>query len=140
MVSMNSDQLVLGRLSVVQHKNWLVAIIYANKDHFLRHEIWQTVSNAHLHHGALLLGGGLNYIHSQNDKHGGKPFLWSEAIFELEEFMQLNDLHELEFVGPMYTWTNNKYNSSKIWIELDYILVNLAASIAVGDSRVTHLA
>ncbi|XP_028551238.1 uncharacterized protein LOC114579784 [Dendrobium catenatum] len=40
------------------------------------------------------------------------------------EFMVENDLHDLGFLGPKYTWSNNKFGHSKIWVRLDRILMN----------------
>ncbi|KAL0922550.1 hypothetical protein M5K25_006541 [Dendrobium thyrsiflorum] len=33
----------------------------------------------------------------------------------MADFLMLNDLHDLGFVGPKYTWSNNKSENSKIW-------------------------
>lgn len=106
----------------------------------MRHAIWQAIFEANVHNDALFIGGDFNYIWSQLNKKRGKPFWMSQAVAELEDFLLTNDLHKLEFIGLRYTWINNKDGSSKIWVRLDCILINLVASYALGDAKVTHLA
>lgn len=135
----SKDQVVIGQLAF-DHSSWLIAAVYANKDYVIRREVWQTIAAHCSMDSALIVGGDFNCIRSQLDKRGGKPFRWTDAVEELEDFMLSCDLHELEFSGPRFTWTNNKSGLSKIWVRLDRILINSLASSTIGDAKVAHLA
>ncbi|XP_020680564.1 uncharacterized protein LOC110098172 [Dendrobium catenatum] len=50
-----------------------------------------------------------------------------------------NDFHDLGFLGPMFTWSNNKDAASCIWVWLDRILINSEGLGAAPLAAVKHL-
>ncbi|XP_020696169.2 uncharacterized protein LOC110109442 [Dendrobium catenatum] len=57
----------------------------------------------------------------------------------MAQFMVDNDLHDLGFLGPKYTWSNNKFGLSKIWVRLDRILMNSEGLRQAPVAVVKHL-
>lgn len=68
----------------------------------------------HMICSSLFIGGDFNYILSQEEKKGD-----SYTISEMEDFMRVNNMHDLDFIGPKLTWTNNQDAKSKIYDRLD---------------------
>ncbi|XP_020679490.1 uncharacterized protein LOC110097458 [Dendrobium catenatum] len=57
----------------------------------------------------------------------------------MANFMSYNELHDLGFSGPKFTWTNNKSGSSKIWVRLDRVLMNSEGLRLAPLASVKHL-
>lgn len=53
--------------------------------------------------------------------------------------MRANDLHETNFIGQRFTWSNNKTGNSKIWVRHDRILIDSRASNILPAAIVRHL-
>lgn len=85
-----------------------------NKDYLLKQPLWESLSSSLSGDVPSIIDGDFNYIVSQDDKNRCKPFMYSPNMKELEDFMLSYDLYEIEFVGPSYTWSNNKDGCSKI--------------------------
>ncbi|PKU65420.1 Putative ribonuclease H protein [Dendrobium catenatum] len=54
-------------------------------------------------------------------------------------FLVDNDLHDLGFVGPRFTWMNNKVGNNKIWVRLDRILMNSEGIRIAPLSTIKHM-
>lgn len=97
-----NNKVILGRATMSQHNEWIIATVYANKDHLVCKELWHCIANHHNKDEALIMGGDFNCIRVPNDKKGGKTFKMWMTIQELVDFMIHKDLHKLDFVGPKY--------------------------------------
>ncbi|XP_020693472.1 uncharacterized protein LOC110107538 [Dendrobium catenatum] len=58
----------------------------------------------------------------------------------MKEFFTNADFHVASFVGPSFTWCNNKEGSSRIWERLDKCLLNSSALHLVPFGKIKHLA
>ncbi|KAL0910144.1 hypothetical protein M5K25_021087 [Dendrobium thyrsiflorum] len=75
-----------------------------------------------------------------DDKRGGRKFSFSQGPKEMRDFMLGNDLHDIGFVGPRYTWCNNKTGGGCILERLDRCLLNSLAISCIQVAVVRHLA
>ncbi|KAI0530781.1 hypothetical protein KFK09_000329 [Dendrobium nobile] len=132
-----ADQCVIGDLNVFNKGVWMIATIYGNKEVVKRRELWgslQEVSNRKI---PFIVGGDFNCILSQEDKRGGRKFIFSQGPKEMADFLNVNDLHEVGFFGPRFTWCNNKSGGDRILERLDKCLFN---SIAINDVQISYKA
>ncbi|XP_020698647.1 uncharacterized protein LOC110111215 [Dendrobium catenatum] len=87
----------------------------------------------------VIVGGDFNCCLNQREKKGGRRFGFPVGSQEMAAFMSTNDLHDLGFTGPSFTWSNNKTGNSKIWVRLDSILLNSSGLDLVPLATVKHL-
>ncbi|XP_028551144.1 uncharacterized protein LOC114579729, partial [Dendrobium catenatum] len=133
------EQVVVGALSLPGGQRWTIAVVYANKDYLRRRELWQLVSSFCDSGTPILVGGDFNVCLDQSEKKGGKRVTHSAGVAEMMEFMGCNDLHDLGFVGPKYTWTNNKEGNSRIWVRLDRVLMSSDGLRIAPFATVRHM-
>ncbi|KAL0921354.1 hypothetical protein M5K25_008418 [Dendrobium thyrsiflorum] len=119
------DQCILGSLEDDSGNCFLIATVYANTNYVERRALWHFL-NQHCSNldSPLIVGGDFNCVLNQFDKKGGKPFVLNSSAQELWNCMMHCDLKETKFLGPKFTWTNNKEGTSKIWVRHDRFLVN----------------
>ncbi|KAI0529146.1 hypothetical protein KFK09_001693 [Dendrobium nobile] len=67
---------------------------------------------------------------------------WSRCCVERRDLWSILEKNMIGpgFIGPIYTWCNNKNGSSRIWERLDRCLVNSASLQLVPAGRARHLA
>ncbi|XP_020695903.2 uncharacterized protein LOC110109264 [Dendrobium catenatum] len=123
-LSFKTHQCIMGKVSGSNGLLLEVAVVYANKDRYVRRHVWEDISKAHNLDAPLLVGGDFNCIMSQEEKKGGKAFHFSGAAGDMADFMAANDLVDPGFSGPAFTWTNNKDARSIIFSRLDRFLVS----------------
>ncbi|XP_020694964.1 uncharacterized protein LOC110108603 [Dendrobium catenatum] len=122
-VCMTMDQAIIGRSILPNQQKWFVAILYANKNYYTRRLMWNSIGSMISSDIPVIMGGDFNYCLDESEK-GGRRFSYSVGAQEMADFLVDNDLHDLGFVGPRYTWSNNKSGNNKIWVRLDIILMN----------------
>ncbi|KAL0925295.1 hypothetical protein M5K25_003616 [Dendrobium thyrsiflorum] len=133
-------QVVLGYFHSFKSGRWQVATIYGSKDLVTRRSLWESIDKFLLDDSPSIIGGDFNCIVSKEDKRGGKRFSFSQGPQEMKQFLATNDLHEVGFIGPRFTWCNNKEGRSRIWERLDRCLINSVALQLVPLAFVKHLA
>ncbi|XP_020705269.2 uncharacterized protein LOC110116137 [Dendrobium catenatum] len=87
----------------------------------------------------MIVGGDFHCFLNQGEKKGGRRYSYSEGAQKIVEFLVDNDLHDLGFLGPKYTWSNNKSGNSKIWVRLDRVLMNSEGLRLDSLAMVKHL-
>lgn len=133
------EQCIIGLLTNSNGASWGIATVYGHKDPYQRRLLWNLIEVHITAATPWVVGGDFNCILSQDEKKGGKPFSNSRGALEFYEFMHSNDLHDLNCSGPKFTWTNNKQGNSKIWVRLDRMLLNSAATNIFPLARTKHL-
>ncbi|XP_020700937.1 uncharacterized protein LOC110112892 [Dendrobium catenatum] len=118
---------------------WDVAVVYAHKDTCITRSMWDDISRIHNRTSPLLVRGDFNCIMAPNEKKGGSAFHMSPAACDMADFMMVNDLIDPWFVGPAFTWTNNKDAGSKIFSRLDRFIVSSDIMDEFQGLRVRHL-
>lgn len=63
--------------------------------------------------------GDFNYIDSSQEKRGGRTFMDGAEAKEFREFIEKNDLVDLGFVRPRFTWCNNHHGGTRVWEMID---------------------
>lgn len=72
-------------------------------------------------HGVF--GGDFNVIMNSEEKLGGRPHRAYKS-FDFISTMENCGLLDIDFVGPKFTWCNNRRSGKRIWKRLDRVLVN----------------
>ncbi|XP_020704540.1 uncharacterized protein LOC110115610 [Dendrobium catenatum] len=103
-----------------------LAGVYGSRSHNERSGLWNLLESCFKDSGPAIVGGDFNCILNKEEKKGGKRFLLSKGAREMREFLTNLDFHVASFVGPSFTWCNNKEGSSRIWERLDRCLLNSA--------------
>ncbi|XP_028547939.1 uncharacterized protein LOC110093766 [Dendrobium catenatum] len=135
----HSSQVVIRKLITNALGKWNIATIYGGRDAQTRRSLWSTLENYLSDEDPFIIGGDFNCILSKEDKRDGKRFYLSKGSKDLNNFMINNDFHDIGFVGPSYTWCNNKKGNSRIWERLDRCLLNSKAIHKVSFVKVHHL-
>ncbi|XP_060210304.1 uncharacterized protein LOC132637191 [Lycium barbarum] len=73
--------------------------------------------------GPWCLGGDFNVILDPLEKLGGKPHRMYKSL-EFSSCMDNCELTDLGYVGPRFTWCNNRRPVKMIWKRLDRVFVN----------------
>ncbi|XP_020702563.1 uncharacterized protein LOC110114134 [Dendrobium catenatum] len=133
------DQVVIGSLTPPGGLCWAVAVVYGNKDYLRRRSIWENIGAFCDAAEPILVGGDFNCFLTQSEKKGGKRVTPTTGVLEMTEFMNCNDLHDLGFMGPQFTWCNNKEGNSRIWVRLDRILMNSEGLCKAPLAMVRHM-
>ncbi|XP_028552389.1 uncharacterized protein LOC114580118 [Dendrobium catenatum] len=136
----SSSQMVIRDLKVINNEKWKVAIIYGSMEVPKRMELWNMLgkySNSDL---PMAIGGDFNFLLSKEEKLGGRRFIYSQGSREMEECLLNNDLHEIGYIGPKFTWCNNKVGSSRMLERLDRCFVNTIALSSPIQLIERHLA
>ncbi|XP_020693467.1 uncharacterized protein LOC110107530, partial [Dendrobium catenatum] len=136
---LSSQQCVAGRVQFADQPCWNIAVIYADKDLHVRRSLWASINSCRDAEIPLLAIGDFNCILSQDDKKGGRPFRTSAASLDMEEFIRTNDLVDPGFLGPKFTWSNNKDGLSKIWARLDRCFISTSLLEVHQEFEVRHL-
>ncbi|KAI0529244.1 hypothetical protein KFK09_001791 [Dendrobium nobile] len=134
-----SSQLILGNLNINNLGNWKVATVYGGKDVQIYRNLWHSLEVNMQDDNTILIGGDFNCILSKEDKKGGKRFQFSCGPKEMKVFLTNNDLHDNDYVGPRFTWCNNKEGNSRIWERLDRCFINSIALQRIPMAKVRHL-
>ncbi|KAL0910886.1 hypothetical protein M5K25_018983 [Dendrobium thyrsiflorum] len=134
------SQVDLGSFHSFKAGSWQVATIYGSKDLVIRRSLWESIDKFLVDDTPSIIGGDFNCILSKEDKRGGKRFSFSQGPKEMKQFLASNDLHEVVFIGPRFTWCNNKEGRSRIWERLDRCMINSVALQQVPHAFVKHLA
>ncbi|PKA45993.1 hypothetical protein AXF42_Ash019754 [Apostasia shenzhenica] len=113
--------------------------VYADKDYIKRRIIWDSISLLLDVEIPAIVGGNFNYILSQDNQRGGKPFTPTEVHNEFVSFLANNDLHDGWNGRQHYSWCKNKKGKARMWVRLDRVCFNSAALSALPGSAVTHL-
>ncbi|XP_020673098.2 uncharacterized protein LOC110092773 [Dendrobium catenatum] len=134
-----TDQALVGHLVLPNLQRWCLALVYGGKDYHTRHGLWETLGSSMDADLPVMVGGDFNCCLDQIEKKGGRRFGFPVGAQEMAAFMSSNDLHDLGFTGPKFTWSNNKAGTSKIWVRLDRILMNSSELDLAPLASVKHL-
>ncbi|KAL0925470.1 hypothetical protein M5K25_003802 [Dendrobium thyrsiflorum] len=120
----SSSQFVIGDLEVANKGCWRIATIYGSKEVLSRRLIWSSLEKFSSKEIPMIIGGDFNCLLSKEDKRGGKTFTFSLGSKEMKNFLACNDFHKPAFVGPRFTWCNNKLGEERILERLDRCFFN----------------
>ncbi|XP_020688349.2 uncharacterized protein LOC110103833 [Dendrobium catenatum] len=133
------DQVLIGILVFPNDQKWIVAVVYACKDYHGRRTLWDTIGASINAEFSVIVEGDFNCCLDQCEKKGGKRFKYSICAQEMAGFLVDNDLHDLGYLGPKFTWSNNKIGNNKILVRLDRVLMNTEGLRLAPLGTVRHL-
>ena len=113
--------------------SWITAV-YASPVPVIRRELWD-----HLNHLAIIIndfwivGGDFNSILFQGEKIGGSSMA-SGVCKNFSNWFHKNELHDLQFKGPRYTWSRGSLSK-----RLDRFVCNKAWFLQNPNASVLHL-
>ncbi|XP_020694470.1 uncharacterized protein LOC110108248 [Dendrobium catenatum] len=136
----STSQCLIGDLFINNIYKMRVASVYGSKDVIKRRELWELLEFYNVEDFPMVIGGDFNCLTSKEDKRGGKKFCFSQGAREMYSFISNNDLHEVNFIGPRYTWFNNKSRGSRILERLDRCFINSSTLSYFSNLNVRHLA
>ncbi|XP_028548787.1 uncharacterized protein LOC110098176 [Dendrobium catenatum] len=134
-----SNQLVIGQMKMHSGNEWLIATTYGSKEVYKRRQLWEDLQTFTNSCTPCIIGGDFNCILSQEEKIGGKRFIFSQGPQDMQRFMKSYDFHDVGIIGPKYTWCNNKKGGARILERLDWCLLNSAALKTLQPAAVHHL-
>ncbi|XP_020698809.1 uncharacterized protein LOC110111334 [Dendrobium catenatum] len=79
------------------------------------------------------------YGSKEEEKRGGKRFVFPQGPQDMQMFMKRCDFHDIGIIGPKFTWCNNKIGGARILERLDRCLLNSAALNIIQSVAVRHL-
>ncbi|XP_020680604.1 uncharacterized protein LOC110098201 [Dendrobium catenatum] len=123
----SSNQVIIGDLEIMEKGRWRVATVYRGKDTIHRRLIWEKLKEFRSNNIPLLLRGDFNCVLAKEEKKGGRPFQFSQGPREMSSFLARSGLHEVSFIGPKFTWCNNKDDNARILERLDRCNANSVA-------------
>ncbi|WOL08145.1 hypothetical protein Cni_G16897 [Canna indica] len=118
---------------------FLLTRIYASINHKKRSRLWNILSGLEINQLPWLLAGDMNGIRNEKEKMSGKEFVYGKTVRDFNNFIETNGLLEAEFVGPRFTWTNNRSNEARIHARLDRALYNASWLSKNWEVKVRHL-
>ncbi|XP_020701897.1 uncharacterized protein LOC110113597 [Dendrobium catenatum] len=134
-----SSQMILGKLEVFTIGIWKVTTVYANTNAIDRKLLWESLEKHCSKDLPTVIGGDFNCVLCQDEKRGGKKNFLSQGAKDLKNFMINNDLHEVGYMGPKFTWCNNKFGGAQILEKLDRCLIHSTVLNSIHLALVKHL-
>lgn len=84
--------------------------------------------------------GDFNCILRSEEKRGGRPYTENISFRECAHFLQSNGLVDLGFIGPCFTWCNNRSGGARVWERLDKVFATSSWIQGHPAHFVRHLA
>ncbi|XP_020700619.1 uncharacterized protein LOC110112662 [Dendrobium catenatum] len=119
-----SSQFIIGDLDIPLISKWRISTSYGSKQVYKRRELWKGLEPHISNDFPLIIDGDFNCLLAIEEKRGGRRFLLSTGPKDMKSFMTSNNLYELKFMGPMFTWSNNKKGLDRLMERLDRMIVN----------------
>ncbi|XP_028551766.1 uncharacterized protein LOC114579910 [Dendrobium catenatum] len=123
---------IIKEVEEIQMGVWRILTVYGSKEVLGRRELCRDIELYSSKDTPSIMGGDFNCLLAKEDKKGGKRFLFSQGLKEMIKFLSKNDLQEAIFLGPRFTWCNNKVGGECILERLDRCYLN---SMAIGFSQ-----
>ncbi|XP_039118464.1 uncharacterized protein LOC120254413 [Dioscorea cayenensis subsp. rotundata] len=102
----------------------IVLIVYNSHLLHAQCSLWQELSKISTLNFPWLSIGDFNVVLSRSEHKGGSYIYYSRRSRFFLNFVDLNNLFDLNFSGPEFTWCNNQLGPSRRWARLDRGLVN----------------
>lgn len=106
-------------------KNCVISIVYNSTFSRKQCLLWNELSKISKLHLPWLIIGDFNAVLSRNEFKGGNFFYYNRKAQFFREFVDFNNLIDLNHSGPQFTWCNNQNGLARHWARLDRCLVNL---------------
>ncbi|WOL04982.1 hypothetical protein Cni_G13705 [Canna indica] len=115
----------------------LIIGIYASNNYKKRNKLWNMLGGIDTAQLPWIIIGDMNCIRNEKDKLGGRKFEYTRAIKEFNNFIEDTGLLKADFIGPKYTWSNNRKGEARVQARLDRVLFNdtwLSKNMEINES------
>lgn len=99
-------------------QTWLLSGVYASTDYRERRNLWKEIPTLVDQGIPIVIVRDFNFVLHLEDKRDERPFVEDIGSKECYHFMQHNALLDLGFVGPCFTWCNNRSGRARVWERL----------------------
>lgn len=126
-------------ISFDSHKNFFISVIYNSTR--LRNQclLWNELSKLSLLHTPWLIVRDFNSIVHRSEHRGGSFAYYARKARFFTDFINGNNLIDLNYSGPHFTWCNNQLGQARCWARLDRCLINLTWANSFQINNLKHL-
>lgn len=119
--------------------SWILTVVYNSQIVSSQRLLWFTLAGINRICLPWLIFGDFNAILSTDDFKGGasNSYIFKSRFFS--NFVNSNNLMDIGFVGPRFTWCNNQSGFARRWARLDRCLANLDWISKFSSLKNTHL-
>ncbi|KAL5831677.1 hypothetical protein ACOSQ4_017031 [Xanthoceras sorbifolium] len=119
------------------NKWWVLTIVYASPIASTRKNLWRYLNDIrNCFVGPWVIMGDFNEITNSTENRGGRSN-FSKTGFS--EWIDNNDLVDMGFLGPKFTWMNKRGVGEEIWVRLDRALCTIDWRITFAEGLIKHL-
>ncbi|KAJ0963753.1 hypothetical protein J5N97_028875 [Dioscorea zingiberensis] len=111
-------------ISVENPKEWILSVIYKAQNIQIQKALWLELHVLTTLDLPWCLMGDFNAILSPDELRGGLFDYYSAKTKLFSEFVTVNQLFDLGFIGTPFTWCNNQLGLARRWVRLDRVLAN----------------
>lgn len=101
--------------------------------------LWFEYSKIFYLHLPWLIIGNFNFVLSRSEHKGGSYAYYDRKARLFLDFVENNNLFDLNFSSPQFTWCNNHYGRPHLWAKLDRCLVNFEWTNVFNSYNLKHL-
>ncbi|XP_039130894.1 uncharacterized protein LOC120267295 [Dioscorea cayenensis subsp. rotundata] len=121
-------------------KTFLISVIYNSSRFRKQCFLWNELSKLSALHIPWLILGGFNSILHRFEHKGGTFAYYDRKARFFRNFIEFNNLIDLNYSGPHFTWYNNQLGLARCWARLDRCLFNLDWANSFNFNSLKHLA
>ncbi|KAK9735525.1 hypothetical protein RND81_04G210400 [Saponaria officinalis] len=118
---------------------WIFSAIYASPNIRLREKLWDDLENIEATRTKpWILAGDFNETRFLNERNGNSPGM-RRRCENFNCWIENNDLFELSYSGPPFTWSRGNSPETRKWARLDRALRNQQWRMMYDEASVRHL-
>ncbi|WOL07665.1 hypothetical protein Cni_G16412 [Canna indica] len=118
---------------------WLFTGLYANTKGKKRMLLWELLKNIDSLDVPWMIAGDFNCVDKPEDKLGGKPLQMGNSLNSFKSLCLAAGFMDLNFIGPRFTWCNNRIGNQRIMARLDKAYANTKWLSIFHRTAVFHL-
>ncbi|KAL3655747.1 hypothetical protein CASFOL_000143 [Castilleja foliolosa] len=120
------------------HMTFYLSGVYARCNRAEKGDLWAHLHQLNLQNEKWIIGGDFNTIRNFDEKKGGTdPNVTS--LNDFNDFINMNNLQEVNTEGSYFTWCNNQIGKRRIYERLDRVLTNSEAFMSLPNLKVDIL-
>ncbi|XP_039138752.1 uncharacterized protein LOC120276083 [Dioscorea cayenensis subsp. rotundata] len=119
--------------------NCIISVIYNSSRFRTQCSLWNELSRIASMLVPWLIIGDFNAICNRDEHMGGSYSYYARKARHFVDFIDTNNLLDLHFSGPRFTWCNKQFGTARRWARLDRGLINLDWSSKCHSYTLKHL-
>ncbi|XP_039132268.1 uncharacterized protein LOC120269046 [Dioscorea cayenensis subsp. rotundata] len=120
-------------------ETWILSTIYNPSRIQDQSIVWLELSGIASFSIPWILIGDFNTVVSLNEFQGGSHIYYRRKARIFSDFINLNNLLDVNFNGSRFTWYNNQRGASRKWARLDRCLLNPCGAGLLSTYHIKHL-